>query len=537
MKTPVSKRNISVKSKLILSLLLANIALFPWSAEGAASDPFTLPRAVPESEGVDSQGILNFLDAIEGSQHEFHSLFIVRHGKVISEGWWNPYRPDLKHMMYSVSKSFTSTAVGFAVSEKRLQVRDKVVTFFPEYEAPADNPFWQELTVKHLLTMSVGQEPDPSGRIWGEEDWAKAFFQTPIVKKPGSTFLYNSMATYMLSAIVTRVTGQKLIDYLRPRLFEPLGITDIDWETGPNGNNTGGWGLRIRTEGMARFGLLLLQKGMWNGKQILPAEWVEEATKLQILQNPGASDEERNKSDWLQGYGYKFWRCKNGGFRADGAYGQYIIVMPEQDAVIAITSLTPNMQGVLDLVWEHLLPAMSDTELPANESAAADLQNRLKDLALPVPAAGVASPLEKTVSGKDYVMEENPTGLESVLFRFQEGKCELTQEKADARYSIPAGRGEWVESETTRRGPSLTAGAKNSFQGLPPFKVAASFRWTGETTLELTLRYIESPHTETVTAVFEGNDMTLKQASPLLGPGMPLKGHQTAVKIGTTDAH
>jgi len=150
----------------------------------------------------------------------------------------------------------------------------------------------------------------------------------------------SSLSLPMASAIVTKVTGQKVIDYLQPRLFEPLGITGEDWETSPQGANTGGWGLRLKTEDMAKFGQLYLQGGKWNGKQILPEAWVKEATTMKIMQDPDAPQGKKDSSDWLQGYCYQMWRCRHNGVRADGAFGQYIIMLPDEDAVIAIKRLT-----------------------------------------------------------------------------------------------------------------------------------------------------------------------------------------------------
>src|SRR5436305_1392324 len=198
----------------------------------------------------------------------------------------------------------------------------------------------QQLTIKDLLTMSVGQDPDPTGFVVPDTNWIRRFLALPIKNEPGTTFLYNSMATYMLSAIVQKVTGQRIFDYLQPRLFQPLGITGIDWETDPKGINTGGWGLRLKTEDIAKFGQLFLQKGKWNGKQLLPVGWVEEASTVKIIQHPSYSQAKRDSSDWEQGYCYQMWCCRNNAYRGDGAFGQYAIVMPDKDAVIAITSET-----------------------------------------------------------------------------------------------------------------------------------------------------------------------------------------------------
>ena len=213
-----------------------------------------LVRSNPEAEGVSSESIISFIRAIEASKHEFHSFMFLRHGKVIAEGWWDPYKPELKHTLYSASKSFTSTAVGFAVTENRIRVSDKVVSFFPEYLPETVSPNLADMEIRDLLTMSAGQEPDPTHSLTASEtNWIRGFLALPVVNDPGTKFLYNSMATYMLSAIVQKVTGEKIVDYLTPRLFEPLGISGMDWETDPAGINTGGWGLRLKTEDIAKF--------------------------------------------------------------------------------------------------------------------------------------------------------------------------------------------------------------------------------------------------------------------------------------------
>ena len=204
----------------------------------------------------------------------------------------------------------------------------------------------------------------------------------------------------MLSAIVQKVTGQKVIDYLKPRLFDPLGITGMDWEVDPKGINTGGWGLRLKTEDMAKFGQLFLQKGLWNGKQILPASWIEEASSTKIMQNPDAPQAKKDSSDWLQGYCYQMWRCRNNGYRADGANGQYIIVLPEKDVVIAVTAEAPDMQGEINLIWKYLLPAFQPKKLPANSGLLANLKAKEAVLALAIPSKNIVTESESKISGK-----------------------------------------------------------------------------------------------------------------------------------------
>jgi hypothetical protein len=485
-----------------MALLLFILLVACKGPEVPVSD--SLPRSTPEAEGVSSQGILDFLDAVASSTHEFHSIMILRHGSVIAEGWWAPYRSDLKHTLYSTSKSFTAAAIGFAVSENLLSVTDKVVSFFPEYLPDSVSPFLADMTVKDLLTMTAGQDPDPSfTTAVKDSNWVEAFLHIPVLNDPGTKFLYNSLATYMLSAIVQQVTGQKLIDYLSPRLFGPLGIKGMDWEVDPRGINTGGWGLRLKTEDMAKFGQLYLQQGKWNNKEILPASWVKEATTAWIDQAPDAPESKKDSSDWMQGYCYQMWRCRNNAYRGDGAYGQYIIVMPDQDAVVAITSETSDMQDQINLVWEHLLPAMKQDKLPADATLESELKERLSSLALPLPDKGSPSSLESLISGRTFIMEPNDRGLENLRISFMEGMCHVALGSEGESHNLTLGHGKWMEGETTRRGPNLVRQARGHFNGLPPVRVAGSFGWKDENTLEMVLRYIESPHTEKFVCRFD----------------------------------
>ena len=488
--------------KKIFIFLFLNLPLF-------AQKQVTLSRSNPEVEGVSSEGINNFIEAVSKSKHELHSFMILRHGKVVSEGWWNPYRNDLKHTLYSCSKSFTATAIGFAVSERKLTVNDKVISFFPEDLPDQISPNLAELKIKDLLSMSVGHEKEPSNIISTSDNWVKEFLNTPIKYQPGTKFLYNSPATYMLSAIVQKVTGQRVIDYLKPRLFDPLGISGIDWEIDPKGINTGGWGLRLKTEDMAKFGQLFLQKGKWNGKQILPASWVEEASTMKILQDPNATQSRKDSSDWLQGYCYQMWRCRNNGFRADGANGQFIIVLPDKDAVIAITAEAPDMQGEINLIWKYLLPAFEDKKLPSNPKLMTSLKEKASSLYLPTLSRNVHSAMESNISGKNYSMIAGEKTFEGASFEFKNDICYLSLKTDSVTHRIPFGFGKWELSETTKFGPYLVARAKANRVGLPIFKVAGSYDWKDEKTLEMTLRYIESPHTETITCTFEDEKVSV----------------------------
>ncbi len=333
-----------------------------------------LPRSTPEAQGITSAGMRAFVEAADQQIHSMHSIIVVRHGRVVAEGWWKPNSAETPHILNSLSKSFNSTAVGLAISEGKLSLDDEVWKFFPEDVPLEPSTNLKSMRVRDLLSMSTGHENEPQFTQAKGMPWTKFFLAHPVAHRPGTHFLYDTPAAYMLSAIVQKVTGQTVCDYLRPRLFEPLGIENPKWEMSPEGVNLGGWGLYVRTEDIAKFGQLYLQKGQWHGKQLVPASWIASATTRQT------SNGSNPASDWEQGYGYQFWRCRHGVYRGDGAGGQFCIVMPELDTVVAITADTPDMQGVLNLVWDKLLPAIRPARLPRNREEQSRLKQTLSSL-------------------------------------------------------------------------------------------------------------------------------------------------------------
>ena len=483
-----------------------------------------LPRSTPEAEGVSSVGILAFLDAAAKAKCELHGFMLARHGRVVAEGWWAPYGPQFKHTLYSLSKSFTSTAVGFAVAEGRLTVNDKVTKFFPEDLPASVSENLAALRVRDLLSMAVGNTQEPTHDMVKEENWIRSFLAAPIGHTPGSTFMYNSAATYMCSAIVQRLTGQRILDYLTPRLFAPLGISGMTWETCPRGINTGGWGLSVPTEALAKFGQLYLQKGFWQGRQLLPASWIAEATSFKIQQPAKAkSSRPSEKDDWLQGYCYQFWRCQHNAYRGDGAFGQYMIVMPEQDAVVAINAEVGNMQSEIDLVWDHLLPAMHSQPLPPDDANYGRLMQMLFVPALPWAGGGVVAgrvtsygvETAARVSGRIYKLESNSLGLDRVAFELRKSFYSITFYAAQQVHHISLAQGGWVYGETALPGtpPRLISGGAPKPGTLA--KVAASAAWKDANTLELLLRYYETPHHDTLTCRFDGDKVSIEMIASI----------------------
>ena len=395
-----------------------------------------MEEATPESQGVSSSAIVAWIDACEreiGPDNSLHGFVIVRHGHVIAEGTWAPYDTLNKpHMLYSHSKSFTSTAIGFLVDDGKLDLDARVISFFPDKIPQNPSLNLRSMRVRDLLTMNVGasysdaENKDPFG------DWVKAFLANDIDREPGTVFKYDSGATHMLAAIAERVSGMKLMDFLKLRLFDPLGMTS-PWSTvSPTGIACGGWGMNMTTRDLSRFGQLYLDKGMWNGRRILSREWVTAATSRQTWSGAIAVTGE-DGSDWHQGYGFQFWRCRHNAFRADGAMGQYTIVMPDQDAVVSIHAGLGNMQHEINLVWKHLLPAFGPSALPDDAAAQKALAERCASLKLPMQSGSAPAPAlpiagakvsKNPLDFKNATIEKTPQGWALVRpdgFRFAVG--------------------------------------------------------------------------------------------------------------------
>jgi len=498
--------------RIILFALAVCVGIF---GSAAAADPTALPRSAPEAQGISSAGLDAFVAALDQKADGVHSVMVVRHGQVVAEGWWTPYAAAEPHVLFSLSKSFTSTAVGLAQAEGKLSIYDPVLKFFPG-DAPAQpSENLKAMRIHDLLRMSTGHhaddiDPFPFGT---DENLVKHFLSKPVTDKPGTHFFYNTAATYMLSAIVQKVTGQTVLDYLRPRLFEPLGIENPTWSASAQGISFGGFGLSIRTEDIARFGQLYLQKGEWRGQRLVPAEWVEAATSRQTA-NGGSPD-----SDWDQGYGYQFWRCRHGFYRGDGAFGQYCIVMPQYDTVVAITSGTRDMGAIMNLVWDRLLPELRAAPLPADSAAQAKLADHLAKLAVPVQAGAATSPLAAKVTGRTYAFAANDAGLEACSLEVaSDGRttCHLRLHGAD--HEFPCGYGSWT---------------KGSFAADPsPFgpsgPEAASGAWTADDTYTFKLCRYRTPFIVTYRLKFSGNDVTVETEQNVgFGPNQapPLTGH------------
>ncbi|MGY6022879.1 serine hydrolase domain-containing protein [Streptomyces spinosirectus] len=464
-----------------------------------------LPASDPAAQGVDAAGVHAFLDALEAAPDiEPHSLMILRHGRLVASGWWAPYTAERPHLLYSLSKSFTATAAAIAAAEGLLRFDDPVISYFPEFEADITDPRSRAMLVRHVASMASGHEAEtlPRALATDRADMVRGFLLIPPERAPGTVFAYNQPTTYSLAAIVQRVTGQPLTQYLRPRLLDPLGIGKAAWLRDRAGRELGFSGLHAATDAVARLGQLYLQDGVWEGERLLPEGWVADAARPHIGNGDGTA--EGALSDWQQGYGFQFWNSRHG-YRGDGAYGQFCLVLPEHDAVIATTAATEQMQELLNLVWRHLLPAFGPEPLPQRQDADRALRERMAGLTL-APSPGKPAPPERAQdwSGAGFtphggVCAAQPK-LTEVAVRSGDGGWTLRLTEDGHDLDVPVGQAGWTVTDV-------------------PLPTAVSGGWADADTLAVDIQFLETPHRLSVTCSLADRTFTAKwHTTPLHNP-------------------
>jgi CubicO group peptidase (beta-lactamase class C family) len=465
----------------------------------------SLPRSAPSAQGVDASLVLSFLDAVQERGIDLHSLAIARHGHAVARGWWQPYAADRVQLLYSVSKSLTATAIGFLVQEGRLGLGDPILRHLPD-PGRDFHERWRHVTVRHCLTMTVGHDVDAWGTVVGQSalssgtdgggvDWVRLVLGIAPDHEPGTTFTYNQVATYLLSAAITHLTGQRVAEVLRPRLFDPLGIDEVWWHSDPWGRDLGFTGAHLTTDDLLSFTQFCLDRGRWRGRSLLREAWFDEASRPF---GPANRDPAANP-DWNRGYGYSFWSARHG-YRGDGAFGQFAIVLPERDAAIAITSQHTDMQEILDLVWEHLLPALGGG---GNATADAQLESRLASL-VSRPLGGGALGPEFAAFGRSEGAVGLPAAYAAVSVR-RDGPAHLLGLERNGEWlEVRVGEGEWLESVVVADGLQLP--------------LAASGGWVDEDLFRAEVLVIETPHRFRVEARLRSGDADLVWAvEPLMG--------------------
>lgn len=437
-----------------------------------------LPRDSPESRGINPQDIIDFLEDGKASGVEFHSFMLYSKGAVVAEAWWHPYRPELRHMMHSGTKTFLSVAIGMAVQEGYFTLQDKVMSFFPEYlktvaETNSTTEMAELLTVEDLLTQTSGHATGSSGAVWRSvtTSWIEQFFKIPIVHKPGTFFKYSSAPSYLLSAIIHRTTGQSTKSFLMPRLFQPLGMTGVTWDVGPEEINPGGNGISCRTSDLLKLALLHLQGGVWEGQRLLSEEWVAAATKSQ-----------RGNE-----YGYQWWIGKDDSYYAYGIFGQFAYVFPQYETILVITSaVPPGEKNLRSLVGRHFPNILKHQQKLASSSDGL-LEKYLGELQIDVPQESQASEKADEILDRLCVARANADGVEAFALHSEKDKYVLNLWDQRGLHRVDVGLGSWLESETTISIPSL----HHSYDA-PDMLVAARGTWSSPEIFEIKLQFIQT---------------------------------------------
>jgi len=474
-------------------------------------------RSIPECEGVDSRSVDAFLDRVEEKAFELHSFMLCKGATVIAEAWWSPYRADRRHMLHSLTKSVGAMGVGIAIGQGYFNLDTPVISFFSDELPPQVSPNLAMMTVRHLLTMTTGHATGISGGEWRtiRTSWVREFFKEPVVERPGSRFIYSSASSYMLSAIVQKTTGRTLRDYVDEFVFRPLGIDNFEWDASPEGITSGGNGLSLTTEAIATIGVLHLQHGEWRGRQVLPKAWVDAATSPHLKEVwMGAFDGRRMQAggeesadaggERHRGYGYQWWIGPDGAYYAYGIFGQYCVVLPRENAVIAFTAAIPAPESrLLELVWSDLAPALAGREARPDAPDAASLTKRLASLAF-APPPYRASNLQQRISGGMYLFEPNAEEAVSCSFNFTDDACQFVLTDARGTHAVKAGLGFWIEAQTTMTGNKLHHQYQPSH-----LEVAASGTWLSADVFEMTWIYPETAFRDSVRCTFAVDRISL----------------------------
>ena len=464
----LSKHKTLMIKRIFLILMLS-------ASLSATGQTRQIPRSQPEACGIPSAAVAHFFDSLMViPRTSIHSVMILRHDKVVAEMYPKPFNEAWSHTLYSCSKTFVSAAVGILVGEGRLKLTDRVASFFPESLPDTLSDNLKHMTVRDLLTMTSGIEPDWNMRSVSTT-WVKSYLSKPV-STPGRLFKYDSICTYLLSAIVQKVSGQTLLGFLRQRIFAPLGIKNVQWQVSPEGYNTGGWGLYLQSESMAKFGLLLLHRGVWKGKQLIPAGWVDEMMKKQTPEGQPS-------------YGYQMWPCpRKGSARADGAYGQYIFIIPDKDMVVVVTqSSTFDGSREHRLLWNYFMPQVRDKVLPVNPGGVRHLAAGSKRV---LPFVKGISGISHALLNHTFKLSPNRLHWKSVAITGREGRytlCVTDEEGLVTRIAL--GYKCW-KTTATKACPAYPIWPKGVFNGIKRrFLVSASYGSTGDR-LDVTLHYV-----------------------------------------------
>lgn len=483
-----------MKKRNLLLGLLFSVAFF----SNISMADSKIERTAPTNVGIEPKQIMLMYDSLMNSElTEIHHVVVMVDGKIVSELHPQPFRAEHRHTLYSVSKTFTAVAVGLLVDDGLLSVDDALGKYYPEYMNDEIDPRLRDIKVKDILTMRSGFKTQ-GGMRNSQEHWVKYYLSRPLFADPGTRYSYDSIETYLLSAIVQKITGKTVLELLNERVFRPMGITDVEWERCPEGVVVGGWGIYLSSHSQALFGQLLLQQGEWNGKQLISKEWVKEMMTVRVV---------RDAND----YGYQIWLCEYpGAWRADGAFGQYIIIVPQKNMVVVLNQCSrskgwPERSNIWHTVVKNALNCAIEAK-PAELKALSDYENSAK---LPLLQGDSTNVLAKRYDGKTFTLNKNKLGWKSVKFGFADGKTILTIVDAEgAKSDIELGYKKWITSELAGY-PHYSISAKGRFSGITgPFYTGSCYAWNVGN-LEAKIHYVNWVTSLKLVFDFDGKQLTI----------------------------
>ena len=523
-------------SKVLLAILLATAALLCTLPATAQEKPLPWPTKTwatssPEAEGMSSEALARLVDF--GASNAMDSVLVTRHGRIVLDATYAPFQAGLKHRMYSTTKSVTATLIALAIRDGKLDGTDRrVVDFFPELTIANLDERKKSITIRHLLDMTSGLdwkeglsgEPTSYIAMAGSPNWVQYILDRPMVAAPGTVFYYNTGNSHLLSAILGKVTGRSALDYARETLFGPLGIEDIIWRADPQGIPGGGNGLYLQPGDMAKFGYLYLRNGQWEGKQIVPASWIDAVRTADVDMNESWATRLR--------YGSQFWVIPpKDVYMAVGFHRQLIVVMPRHDIVVVATgsSRFPTPGGAQGgrpfspgygfeaLVGRVEAAVKSETALPPDPPAAAALAERLRDATqMKAAPVGGSSELAKTISGRTWRFDANPLTVTSLTLKFDGPQASFEYEVSDRQTAVTPGR---------YGGPIGFDGNYLIGGRLPSGPSAARGTWLADgTSLLIEVRTLGNDDAARVTHTFSGKTVELEFESAGGYPAMKLRG-------------
>ena len=440
-----------------------------------------LAYTTPESLGIPSEAVESFLEVLEKNSLCMHGFMLMRRGRVAAEGYWRPFEVDRLHRIYSISKSFTAVAVGMMVEEGKISLDSRPADIFPEYLPESPHPYVMEATVRDLLIMAtynLGTSYTPQS-----PDFAETFFTDSRHKhKPGQIFSYDTAATTVLCAIIEKLSGKPILEYMCPVLDE-IGFSKDAWcvQT-PEGRSWTGSGISCTMRDLARFALLCMNQGAWNGKQLVDSGYMRAATSRQIST--------ANADGWPGGYGYQFWCMPGGGFAMIGMGGQLALCMPKYDAILITTADIQGRQDAMGIIlnaFDSLLESFVPETLPENAKAQEKLRQRVAGLSIPLPQGELSTPLAGKISGQKYVLEENSAGIKWLCLLIEPDKCRLQYEKADGNVNeLVFGMGKYEHQLFPEKYFGKRIGVRDT-----RYKCIGAAAWTDENALVCTLYSID----------------------------------------------